>query len=113
MHEVGLMQTALDMAFEQTRNAGASRIHLVRLRVGALSGVVPDALRMAFAAAIPGTAAAEATLIVEEIPVRCRCQGCGQEYCPDDVVYLCSNCDTINSCIETGRELELASLEVS
>ena len=113
MHEVGLMQTALDMALEHMRNAGAGHIHLVRLRVGALSGVVPDALRMAFAAAIPGTVAAGAELIVEEVSVRCRCEGCGHEYCPEDVVFLCSNCGAINSCIEAGRELELASLEVS
>jgi hydrogenase nickel incorporation protein HypA/HybF len=113
MHEAGLMQTALDMAFDQARIAGATRIHQVRLRVGQLSGVVPNALRMAFAAAIPGTAADGAELIVDEIAVRCQCEECGEEYCPEDVVYLCSNCGAINSLIQAGRELELASLEVS
>jgi hydrogenase nickel incorporation protein HypA/HybF len=113
MHEVGLMQMALDMAFDHARHAGASRIHKIRLRVGALSGVVPDALRMAFAAATPGTAADGALLIVDEVAVRCRCQQCGEEFWPEDVVYLCSNCGAVNSHIEEGRELELASLEVS
>ena len=113
MHEVGLMHNALDIAFAQAQIAGASRIHRLRLRVGTLSGVVPDALKMAFAAASPGTAAEGAELIVEEVPVRCRCEECGEEYCPKDVVYMCCNCGAINSCIEAGRELELASLEVS
>ena len=75
MHEVGLMETALEMAFAARASAGASRIHRMRLRVGALSGVVPDALEMAFAAATPGTAADGAELIVEEVPVVCRASG--------------------------------------
>ncbi len=113
MHEVGLMQMALDMAFDHARQAGASRIHRIRLRVGALSGVVPDALRLAFEAATPGTAAAGAVLVVDEVSVRCRCEQCGEEFWPQDVIYLCSNCGAINSHIEEGRELELTSLEVS
>ena len=113
MHEVGLMETALELAFAHTRRAGASRIHRMRLRVGTLSGVVPDALEMAFAAATPGTPADGAELIVEEVPVVCQCEQCGSTYCPEDVVYLCSICGAINSRIQQGRELELTSLEVS
>ena len=111
MHEVGLMETALEMAF--ARRAGASRIHRMRLRVGTLSGVVPNALEMAFAAATPGTPADGAELIVEEVPVFCSCEQCGCSYSPKDVVYLCSICGAINSRIQQGRELELMSLEVS
>jgi len=113
MHEVGLMQTALELAFDRARDAGASRIHQMTLRVGALSGVVPDALRMAFIAATPGTVADGATLVVDEVAVRCRCEECGREFWPDDIVYCCSKCGAINSNIEEGRELELTSLEVS
>jgi hydrogenase nickel incorporation protein HypA/HybF len=113
MHEAGLMQNALDIAFKHAREAGASRIHRMKLRVGALSGVVPEALRMAFAAATPGTAAEGAELEVERVEVRCRCYQCGREFQPDEVVYLCSNCGEINSADEGGRELELASLEIS
>jgi hydrogenase nickel incorporation protein HypA/HybF len=113
MHEAGLMQTALELAFDRARQAGASRIHQMTLRVGMLSGVVPEALRMAFIAATPGTVADGATLVVDEIAVRCRCEQCGEEFWPEDIVYLCSNCGALNSHIEAGRELELTSLEVS
>ena len=113
MHEVGLMQTALQMAFDHARNAGASRIHRMRLRVGALSGVVPEALEMAFLAATTDTPADGAEFIVEQVPVVIRCEQCGYEFCPNDVVFLCSNCGALNSCVRQGRELELTSLEVS
>jgi hydrogenase nickel incorporation protein HypA/HybF len=113
MHEVGLMQNALEMAIHHARRAGARRIHRLRLRVGQLSGVVPEALEMAFAAASPGTPADGAELVIDRVPVICRCCHCGKEFQPDDVVYLCCYCGAINSTVAQGRELELASLEVS
>jgi hydrogenase nickel incorporation protein HypA/HybF len=50
MHELSIMQSALDQVLEKARQAGASRVHAIRLRIGALSGVVPDALQFAFEA---------------------------------------------------------------
>jgi hydrogenase nickel incorporation protein HypA/HybF len=65
MHEAGLMQSALELAGGHARRAGAVAIRRVVLRVGALSGVEPDALRFAFEALAPGTPAAGATLELE------------------------------------------------
>jgi len=57
MHELSIMQSALDQVLEKARQAGASRVHAIRLRIGALSGVVPDALQFAFEALADGTPA--------------------------------------------------------
>ena len=65
MHELSIMQSALSLALDQARQAGASRVHTIRLRIGALSGVVPDALEFAFEALVPGTLAEGAKLAVE------------------------------------------------
>lgn len=48
MHEVSLMQTTLDLAFNHAAQQGAQQIHWIKLRVGELSGVVPEALTLAF-----------------------------------------------------------------
>jgi hypothetical protein len=53
VHETGLALTALEIAAERTRERGATRIHRLVLRVGDLSGVVPDALRFAPAIKLP------------------------------------------------------------
>jgi hydrogenase nickel incorporation protein HypA/HybF len=113
MHELGLMQSALDMAFVQTRRAGASRIHRLRLRVGAQSGVVVEALELAFRVATPGTLANDAELVVERVPVVCRCARCRLDFEPDDVVYCCPICGSVSDDVSQGTELELTSLEVS
>ena len=113
MHEVGIMQSALGMAIAEATRVGATQIHKLRLRIGTLSGVVPEALELAFAAAVPGTPAERAELIVESVPVICQCELCGHHFEPEDIVYLCPICGEISSRVQQGRELELASLEVS
>ncbi|MGH7972007.1 MAG: hydrogenase maturation nickel metallochaperone HypA, partial [Limisphaerales bacterium] len=73
MHELSIMDSALTMVLERAQQAGAKRVHLVRLRIGALSGVVPDALQFAFEALVPGTLAESARLDIEDVPARFWC----------------------------------------
>ena len=113
MHEVGLMESALQAALDCAARRGAGRIHRMTLRVGSLSGVVPEALAFAFAAVTAGTAAEGARLEIEEVQVVCRCPDCGREFAPPDVVFECPGCGRLSGDVRQGRELELASLEVS
>jgi hydrogenase nickel incorporation protein HypA/HybF len=100
------------MAADAARRAGATHVRRLKLRVGEISGVVVEALELAFAAAAPGTAAECAELIVERVPVECECDQCGFGFHPSDVIYLCPRCGALSSRVRQGRELELASLEV-
>jgi hydrogenase nickel incorporation protein HypA/HybF len=113
MHEVGLMEQALQAAQEAAGRAGASRIHRLILHVGAISGVEPEALRLAFAALAPGTAAAEAQLTIVVVPVACKCPSCEMKFTPTDIVYLCPSCGALSGDVVHGRDLELDSVEVS
>jgi hydrogenase nickel incorporation protein HypA/HybF len=113
MHELSVMASALEIALDQTRRQGASRIHAITLRIGELSGVVPEALTFAFEAVVAGTPAEGARLVVEAVPVLCHCPRCGEEFHPADVIYQCPSCGQISADVRRGRELELASLEVS
>ena len=113
MHEVGIMQSALDLAIAEAQRAGADRIHRVAMRIGDLSGVVPEALSFAFEALTLGTPAEGACLDIERVPVVCRCPNCGGDFRPDDIIFVCPGCGRL--CAETrqGKEIELSALEVS
>lgn len=113
MHELSVMANALEIALDQMRRQGASRIHVITLRIGELSGVVPEALTFAFEAVVIGTPAEKARLVVEVVPVLCHCPRCGNEFHPADVIYQCPTCAHISADVRGGCELELASLEVS
>ncbi len=113
MHEVGLMQSTLDIALERAAQEGAHRIHRLRMRVGPLSGVVPEALEFAFDVLAQGTMAEGAVLEVERVPILCYCPACRLEFQPEDLFCECPRCRQVNIEVRRGRELELASLEVS
>ena len=112
MHELAIMQSAVSQALDQARQAGGTRVHGVRLRIGALSGVVPDALQFAFEAVTAGTPAEAAVLTIEEVPARFWCAQCQREFQPANVFSDCPDCGKPSGDIRAGRELELASLEI-
>ncbi len=106
------MQSALSVALDQAQKARASRVHVIRLRIGALSGVVPDALEFAFEALAPGTPAEGARLAIERVPARFWCAKCAREFQSDDMFAECPDCHNMSGELRAGREMELASLEV-
>ena len=112
MHELSIMQSALSLALDQARQAGARRVHAIRLRIGTLSGVVPDALEFAFEALAPGTAAEGAKLAIEAVPARFWCAPCSREFQSDDLFAECPGCHTPSGELRAGQEMELASLEI-
>lgn len=113
MHEFSIMQAALETAGEQTRAAGATEIHRLTLRVGALSGVVPEALRFAFAALKDQSLAATAELEIEEVPAAGWCPDCAVEFAVAHLHYECPRCLQPSGHLRRGKEMELASLEIS
>ena len=112
MHELSIMQSALEIALEQARKAGASRVYVIRLRIGALSGVVPEALRFAFEALRSGTPAEKAELVVEDVAARFWCATCNREFQSAELFAECPDCHVPSGELRAGREMELASLEI-
>ena len=112
MHELSIMQNALHQALREARLAGAARVHEIRLRIGVLSGVVPDALRFAFEALTPGTAAEGAVLTIEEVPARFWCAACLKEFVSANFYAECPDCGNPSGELRAGRELEFSSMEV-
>ena len=92
--------------------AGARRVRKLSLRIGALSGVVPDALRFAFDVVTRGTPAAGASLEIESVPAVCWCAGCGKEFESGDLIAECPRCHNISGELRRGRELEIAAVEL-
>lgn len=113
MHELGIMQELLEIAQEQARQHQAHQIHALTVRIGTLAGVEPEALSFAFDVATVGTLAEGATLTIESVTVRCRCDHCAQDFEPTGFVFACPVCGRISSRILRGRELELVKLEVT
>src|SRR5512133_865917 len=106
------MESALALVLKTAQESGASHVHEVRLRIGALSGVVPEALEFAFQALVPGTAAESARLAIEEVPARFWCAVCRNEFQAGDMFAECPDCHSPSTELRAGREMEVASMEI-
>lgn len=113
MHEVSIMQSALESAERHAAAQGATRIHKIVLRIGAASGVEPDALEFAFGPVTKGSMADGAALEIVRVPAVCFCGTCDAEFQPDDSIYFCPTCKAPALQLLKGMEMELASLEIS
>lgn len=113
MHEIAIMQSALEMAEEAARRAGGTSISRIRLRVGLLSGVVPEAMEFAFGVLKEETIARGAELEIERVPGRFRCGACGGEYEFEEMRFDCPECGGMLAVAPGGTELELAQLELN
>jgi hydrogenase nickel incorporation protein HypA/HybF len=112
VHELSLVAGLFDILEETAREHRARRITLVRLKVGKMSGVVPDLLVSAFDAFKKETVADEARLEVVEVPVRLRCRDCGGDRLDTEGDFSCLGCGGRNVEIVEGRELVVERIQL-
>ena len=112
MHEIGIVQSTLELAVRCACDAGARRISEIRMRVGRMTGVVPEAIEHAFAVLRVGTIASEAVLAVDYVPGRAWCHDCSAEFAAEGLLSECPACGETSFDLRAGQELELVSLEV-
>jgi hydrogenase nickel incorporation protein HypA/HybF len=74
--------------------------------------VEPELLRRAYEIARTGTLAEEATLTIEESPVRVRCTLCGNESAAQPQQLVCAVCGEWRTEVIAGDELVLMSVEL-
>jgi len=89
---------------------GRTRAYGVTLRIGPLSGVVPELLRAANPVPCVGTIAAGAQLLIEEMPVRVRCRARGAETRTVVNRLACEACGDPRTQLLGGDETLLASV---
>jgi hydrogenase nickel incorporation protein HypA/HybF len=108
MHELGLCSSIVD-AVEQ--RAGEREVASVRVRVGRLLHVHPEAFEQSFTVAAMGTVAEKASAELILLPVRERCKVCAQNWDSDELEVICPACGSTNIELLGGEELVLESIE--
>jgi hydrogenase nickel incorporation protein HypA/HybF len=112
MHELSVCQAMMSQVEAIAAQQGANSVASITIRIGPLSGVVPELLQQAFTIARAGTLASEAELITEVQPIRIRCLECDAESEAVPNRLLCAACDSYRTQVISGDELLLASVEL-
>ena len=111
MHELAITEGIMEAAIPAAKEAGAKKILEIRLKIGELSGVIPECVYEYFKMLSVGTIAEGAKISVETIPAGIRCENCGYEGTIDRKKIRCPKCGGIHFKIISGREYYVDSLE--
>lgn len=113
MHELSIAYSLVEIADAAARNAGAARVKVVNLRLGALAGVVEDALHFGFPIAAAGTRVEGAVLAIEQVAVQVHCDHCAApRTLTPPFVFCCPVCGQPVARLLQGRDLQIESIEI-
>jgi hydrogenase nickel incorporation protein HypA/HybF len=112
MHELSIAMGIVDAALEESARRGV-QVTAVHLRLGALSGVVKDALLFSWEVACQDTPLQGSQLVVEDVPVIVFCPQCNDQRTLASVQsFTCPDCGAPTMDVRQGKELEVFALEV-
>ena len=95
MHEMGIVSGILESVTAVARDAGASRICKVNLRIGDMREVVPEAMAFAW------------EVLCEEDPLTDGCELATEDVHPESVCNGSADTRLVH-----GRELDIVSIEI-
>jgi len=112
MHEYSIVQSLMDLANENARKNNAKKVTKLEVKVGVLSGVEIDLLKIAFDTFKEDTICSDAEFVIISQPVVVKCKDCNQENELQKNEYHCPNCKSQNLEVLDGEEMYLMSMEL-
>lgn len=109
MHELSIIQSVVEIC---EQHANGRPVREVTLEIGALSGVIPEALEFCFEAASTSTLLEGATLVIEKIGATGLCSSCGVVSTMVTYFDSCPHCSAPALDLCSGDEMRVKDLEV-
>ena len=108
MHELGITRNIVAIVSDAAKGR---RVRKVTLEVGALSGIMPEAIAFCFDVVAAGTALDGATLDIRKVEGRGRCAACGVEFATAALYTPCA-CGSRQIERLAGEELLIKTMEL-
>jgi hydrogenase nickel incorporation protein HypA/HybF len=113
MHELGIAQNILEIVQQYVPKEQTAAVRSIRIRVGPLSGIVPDSLEFCFQAIVHETEMQKASLTIDQLPAILNCNKCAYRFETKDLEFLCRSCGSSDLELVSGKELEVVDIEVA
>ncbi|MDO9576908.1 MAG: hydrogenase maturation nickel metallochaperone HypA [Candidatus Cloacimonadales bacterium] len=112
MHEGSIVSSLFEIAEQSKKDANLKEITKVKIVVGKFHQIVEEVMLMHFDIMkqdIPGFE--NAVLEMEEKDVKIKCSGCGKIFTIDEPIFICPDCDSIETELFQGKELHIQTME--
>ena len=109
---MSLAESVLQAMQDAARSQHFHKVLAVRLEIGALSGVEPEAMRFCFDAVVRGSLAEGAQLEIIALPGTGWCMACAKTVPMREVFGECPECGSVQMQVTGGTEMRIKDLEV-
>ena len=109
---MSLAESMREIVLETARANGARSVAAVRVGIGALAMVEPEALRFAFDIVKRDSIAESARLEIVRMPARAWCLACSRSVEVSARGDLCPECDSGQVQIDGGDDLRILDIEI-
>lgn len=113
MHELSIAQSIIEIVEQAVAPSDYPAVNAVRVRVGEISGVVPDSLDFCFSAAVAGSSLSNARLQIEYVPLRMECKSCSNIFASELGNIQCPRCEKTETAVVSGTELQVVEIELA
>lgn len=112
MHELPVTQSIVNICSEEAEKNNAKHVSKITLKIGELSGLVPDCIQYYFDIISEKTIVQGAELNIEKVPVRMVCNSCGYEGDMNLETFDCPKCKSKDVKTVGGKEFYIDTMEV-
>ena len=113
MHELAVAEGIANVVEARAVALSATRVKMVRLRIGEASGVVVDSLTFCFEMIARLNPLLEsASLSIDHVPHMAWCAVCEREFAVRDFIAQCPECGVWSDKVISGTELQVLEMEI-
>jgi len=112
MHEMSIVESLLSIIEDEMVKNNASKLRSVRVQIGEMSGIVPEALRTCFEILTSKNDMKDAVLKMDIAPLIGYCGKCRTEFNIINYRFSCPDCDNSEIEVISGREMNIVEMEV-
>lgn len=112
MHELGIVFHVINSVEKVAADNELEKVSAVVLELGEVSGVVPDYLTDCWKwAAAKSELVSGSALKIETLPAVTHCDGCGRDYRTVAHGKTCPHCQSGDTWLMTGNEVNIKEIE--
>lgn len=112
MHEVAIAEEIRDIVLEKLKKHKASKVRQIKLLIGELTTIVPEALKFALEIVSENTAMQGAKIQIKTLKTKVKCLKCEKEFKTSDFDYTCRICKSQNVKIIEGKEMIIKTIDM-
>jgi hydrogenase nickel incorporation protein HypA/HybF len=110
MHELSVASEILELIAAKIDDRAS--VTKVFMSIGPLAGISNDALTFGFEMLAPQEGFVNASMTINAVPARLRCERCGRRYELEDMELPCPACESMEREVLSGFEFSVDSVEV-